>query len=124
MSSKHTRQKILDYLNANPGQTPLEIAENMSKVNDTIAKALRRMHRAGEVSRQIDFSLRGQPYRYWAGALEAKHYSEYGMKSEKKKPNIEPWRTVHRVTDKCKPIPNQGGQGSLRRQFGIQSGLA
>lgn len=123
MSSIHLRQQILDYVNHHQKSSPAEVAKGMRMVQDTVSRAMFNMVEIGEMSREKDLKERGQPFRYEALVETASRV--------KRKPNMprydaepvkpkqtEPWRFVNHPD---KPIPNQGGQGAVRRQVGIQA---
>lgn len=54
-------------------------------------------------------------------ARERKRFLEAERAKRKREKEIasQPWRTVHIVASDAKPIPNQGGQGALRRDVTV-----
>lgn len=123
MSSIHLRQQILNYVNIHQKSSPAEVALGMGLMQDTVSRAMFNMVEIGEMYREKDLKERGQPYRYEAlvetASTVKRKPNTPRLDDEPPKPKpTEPWRFVNHPD---KPIPNQGGQGAVRRQVGIQA---
>ena len=106
----HTRQAILDYVNDHPGITTAEIAKAFGRSRSCIQNYMRVMKQAGEVEaedRIVNTSI-------------VPHYTALTITLN------EPLvmndvtttignRTVHRGTDRIRPLRCQRGQGAIRR---------
>lgn len=113
MKKISTRQRILDFLNANPGSTANQIADHLAwlGIQGTV-KLLESMRDKGEVGRVQDAARPGRPYLYTALVRETS-VRRGGKMAAKKIENETPWLTVHRCDDSKRATPNQGGQGAL-----------
>jgi hypothetical protein len=105
------RQAILDFLNEGGEATAAQIAVGVRLQKRTIHNYLKDMRADQEIrteERQV-----GRIVTYVHTALVTK--TTFIPPPPPPKANKEPWRTVHMGSDRMHPIPNQGGQGALRR---------
>lgn len=105
------RQAILDFLNDGGEATAAQISAGVGLEKRTIHNYLQDMRADREI--RTDERRVGRTVVYVHSALVTKTACASAPPPEK--PNTEPWRTVHKGTDRDRPIPNQGGQGALRR---------
>lgn len=105
------RQAILDYLNDHGESTAAEISKALGYEKRTVHNYMRDLRMDYEIS-TVE-RIVGKCMMQYHTAKVAK--SKYTGCADLPKPSKEPWRTVHRGTDNDRPIPNQGGQGALRR---------
>lgn len=129
------RQIILDYLHGNPGARMPEINAwiAVQGVGGDASNTLRTMAEWQEIRHEG----RARSRRYYAlvdntrsaETCKALRYANLSASNQAKRrtaeaepaPGKEPWRTVNRPGDRP-PIPNQGGQGALRRRAHINCG--
>lgn len=124
MSSKRMCQAALDWLHAHPNSTPRDVWEGTGKrwEVESVSRCLAELAEWGDCTRSLDSTVRGTPHRYVAVVLVP---TQRPKRKEHKAPApaevCEPWRTVHIVGSKDKPIPAQGGQGAVRGYGGFSS---
>lgn len=140
------RQKILDYLNAHPGSTAVDVRDALGFQDSTCATILKRMTFSfGELTRE-SFQFRTSKnvnvttFRYWAQVEKTISASEVAKRvyqnlvqkdsiekengfrtnAQGTKKKNEPWRYVNDPSDRPAPksIDNIGSGGLA---FGIQS---
>jgi hypothetical protein len=117
------RQRILDYLLANPGATPSKIGEDLGLPLSTAKRRMRMMEESGEVTRKrfIMFTTNDRQkrighstYACYAAVTEAK-LTERSTSNESQKSDNQPGRTTNtRFHDpNARPYKSQGGQGTV-----------
>ena len=117
------RQRILDYLLANPGATPSQIGEALGLPLSTAKRRMRMMEESGEVTRKrfVMFTTNDRQkrighstYACFAAITEAK-LTERSTSKESAKAANQPWITTNTRFDDphAKPYRNQGGQGTI-----------
>lgn len=125
------RQQILDYLHNRDWVASNAILRMVGGSKQALTARLIGMRRANEIeSREINGSMQ---YRALVRktaekmpinevALQAMHAAKKAMladPAEHPKPKG-PWHTIHLSADRP-PIPNQGGQGAVRRSVAVGS---
>lgn len=123
IEDQKTRQRILDYLLANPGAIPSKLGDYLGLPHSTARFHLRMMEDLGEVIRKrvvICKESKRQKrvchaaYACYAAVTEAK-LTERSTSKESQKADNQPGRTTNtRFYDQnAKPYRNQGGQGTV-----------
>lgn len=132
--SEKNRQSILDYLHQNPLKSAKQIADDnqggmtLNSVESNVRFMTRR--------KEIEKIGKGRSTRYRAivaktvtaaevvAEMQARKQTVMNEKraEQSQKRHIEaPWIYRSDGHKREHPIPNQGGQGAVRREFGIQS---
>ncbi len=115
------RQAILDHLNQHGESSSHQLGAAVGLSRGAINSYLREMRNAGEVRVRDEFVGRVMHVTYTALMTE----TTMGVKVPVRKVNATTVssgsRTVHLGTEREHPMPSGGGQGALRREWGIQS---
>lgn len=111
------RQSILDYLNEHGPSVVTQICAAVEIHRKTITSYLRDMRNAGEISVSETWHGRLMEVKYTALVQQTK----FQVKVPKHKAGQTSRGVVHLGTERDHPYPNQGGQGAVRYDFGIQS---
>ena len=136
--SAQTRQAILDYLHANPAKRPQQIADGIGADGGKVNTCVKFMLERGEIVR---VNHRGSYLAIAKTTISAEEVIS-GMQAKRAKSNksgkaapacleddqvtaiIRPGHIAHNGMNRKRPLQAQGGQGALRREFGIQSVMA
>lgn len=107
------RQRFLDWINNNPGSPTRDLAAAFNLTPQMVNTYLRRMRDAGEIrSEERKVGRSAVPVHF---ALRTTSTGIPGPGKPRSASN-RPEHIVHLCNDRSRPIPNQGGQGALRRQ--------
>ena len=124
------RQSALDYLHQNPGSSAAQVAAAIKQTRGTTGNALRSMSDMGEVRKTGNVytaiatqTISADEQREKAGnkmgyGQHNKNQADFGRREVTV---VVGAKTIHRGMERDRPLQNQGGQGALRRQVGIQS---
>ena len=112
------RQSILDYLHASPYRTTTDLAVHLGVDTERANRLIANMVRMGEAAR---YGKRGS-LTFTAIATKTVSADDIYAKVEgglpKARPKQSAGRYIHVPGD---PLPNQGGQGAVRRSVTIRS---
>lgn len=136
--SAQTRQAILDYLHANPAKRPQQIADGIGADGQKVNTCIKFMLERGEVERVNEKGAYSAIAKTTISAKEVIAGMQAKMKPKTAKEKappvcleedqvttiIRPGHIAHRGMNRNRPLQAQGGQGALRREFGIQPVMA
>ena len=130
------RQQILDFLRENPGANMGAIGAHLFGNESPRSRHHNTVQTMIEWD-ELRYEGKARNRKYWAlvettrSALEVQQARETGIR--KKNAALETAAIIRTArgqgrsyihTPGDRPLPNQGGQGALRREFGIQSVMA
>jgi hypothetical protein len=122
-AAAQNRQRILDYLNRGNRASSARIASALGMRTEAVTRLVLAMLRLGEVerngpSRDCTYSALVET------TAPAASVREHARRAENEKPARPKGGKGRYIHVPGNPIPNQGGQGAVRRTVSIQSGMA
>jgi hypothetical protein len=117
------RQEILDWLRKNPDSTIKQIAAAIHAEARTTGDYVKQMRDDREIA-SSERTAGHYSYQTHRALVEATGYVPLPNPRSAPKSTPKAHRPgYHNGMDRAHPLPNQGGQGSGRRAFGIKSSL-
>lgn len=115
------RQAILDHLNQHGESSSPQIGAAVGLSRGAVNTYLREMRNDGEVSVRDKFIGRVMHVTYTALMTETTTGVKVPVRKVNATTTTSNGRMVHLGTERDHPMPSGGGQGALRREWGIQS---